>query len=106
MVQEVPPEGGISFDPNEELPQIRENFSELIKRAIITWTIRWVIGFAIIWAVTAMTGRFDWLWVAGIVVAGVSLMFTLATHVIIQRKFASITAKAAELETELGDDRG
>ena len=90
MVQEMPPEGGMQIDPDEELPAMQRSFAGLIKRSLILWAIRWTLGFLIIWAVTAWSGRFEWLWTAGLIVAAISLVTTLGAHFFMQRRFASV----------------
>ena len=103
MVQEVPPEGGMQIDPDEELPAMQRGFADLIKRSLILWAIRWTLGFLIIWAVTAWSGRFEWLWTAGLIVAAISLVTTLGAHFFMQRKFASVEQSRQRLEAELAD---
>lgn len=60
-------------DARDELREVETSLSYHIFRALIGWAIRWTIGFGLIWAITAWTGRFDWLWTAGIIVALISL---------------------------------
>lgn len=97
MVQENPPEPLI-IDPDDELGQVQKGASNMVARALILWAVRWTIGFGLIWAITSWTGRFDWLWVAGLIVAGLSLATTLYWQVALARQASRTKAKLQELE--------
>ena len=90
MVQETPLDDGMRLSPEERLPSMQRNFSALMARVLYRWCLRWAVGFALIWAVTNVTGRFDWLWPLGIVVAAITLTFTFGAQIMIRRKFHAV----------------
>ncbi len=77
-------------------------FSET-RRGLIVWTMRWTIGFTIIWATTAWTGRFDWLWWAGAAVAATSLAWTAWLRLVVARKITRLNHKLDELDDILAE---
>lgn len=91
-------------DPMQEMQEARDQVADVdtqvsyhVFRALVTWTIRWTIGFGLIWAVTALTGRFDWLWTAGLIVAALSLVLTLVFRVLMVRKVRETQMKLDKL---------
>lgn len=73
------------------------------RRALIIWALRWTIGFAIIWAVTAWTERFDWLWWVGAVVAGTSFAWTVWLRLLVGRRVTRLNHKLDELDDILAE---
>ena len=80
------------------------SFSTLVKRAVFLWVIRWTIAFAAIWGVTSWTGRYEFLWTLGLIIATASLAGTLLAQWILARKFARTREKMDRLETVLRED--
>lgn len=72
-------------------------------RALVLWAVRWTIGFAIIWAITAWTGAYSWLWTAGFIVAVLSLVVILAMRILFQNRLRSTHAKTDELNKTLDE---
>ena len=89
-------------DPMQEFQEARDQVVDVetdasgqVRRALFLWAFRWAIGFGLIWAVTAWTGRFGWLWTAGLILAALSLILTLAFRILILRK-----AQAAQMKLD------
>ena len=93
----------ITGSARADVDAIGANVSALVTRAVIMWAIRWTIGFALIWAITAWTGRFGWLWTAGIVVAGLSLAITVAFQIFFARKLRETHAQLDRMNQALDD---
>lgn len=45
-----------------------------VRKQVIIWCVRWTLGFALIWWVTAKWPSIAWLWYVGIATALVSLI--------------------------------
>lgn len=78
--------------------EIGLDYERMIARRLLLWVIRWIIGFALIWAVTAWTGRFGWLWLAGFIVAILSLMVTLGAQAFVSRRLGKADHRFAETQ--------
>lgn len=89
---------------SDELDRIEGDFNTLARRAAIMWAIRWAIGFLMIWAITAWTGKYDWLWTFGYIVAALSLGFTILAQWLISRKVARTREKMAKLQDALDEE--
>lgn len=89
-----------------ELDRLQTRTSELVTHALVLWVIRWTLGCALIWAITSWTGRFDWLWTAGIVVAFISLVVTISFKVFFVRKIGETVARLQTLDTAIDKARG
>lgn len=64
---------------------------------LFSWSIRWAIGFWLVWAITSSTGRYDWLWDAAIAVAAISLFLKVYLQIVIDHKVRRTKAKLALL---------
>lgn len=87
-----------------EADALAERFDQDVRRALILWVIRWIVGFALIWFVTAVSGGLGWLWWVGIIAAIASLVATLAIKRTMSRRFDSLNESFDELERALRDD--
>lgn len=87
-----------------EADKLAERFDQDVRRALILWLIRWIVGFLLIWFVTAVSGGLGWLWWVGIIAAVASLIATLAIKRTMSRRFDSLNESFDELERVLRDD--
>ena len=71
----------LEADYKAQIDEIDRGLTYHLARALIGWAIRWTIGFGLIWAITAWTGRYEWLWTVGIVVAGAFLILVLGFRI-------------------------
>ncbi len=98
MVQDdLPPQ--LLDDMADDLDVVKRNFSRNIQETFLKWAIRWMIGFGLIWAVTAATGRFSWLWSLGIIVALASLAFNVGANFLLRQRLR----QARDTRDKLGD---
>lgn len=81
-------DGNIVEESAAELSELRAETRRYVKRRIVTWAARWLIGFAIIGAVTWVYDGLGWLWWAGVALAGTSLVMMLVMHWLMARKLA------------------
>ena len=84
-------------EARDEIHAVEDTLSYHIFRAVVGWTVRWIIGFGLIWAITAWTGQFDWLWTAGVIVALISLATILAFRIWFYRKTRQTEMKLDQL---------
>ena len=89
---------------SDDLDRIEGDFNTLARRAAVMWAIRWTIGFLMIWAITAWSGQYDWLWTFGYIVATVSLGFTILAQWLMARKVGQTREKMAKLQDLLDDE--
>ena len=86
------------MDPQIELHAISANVTQAVRRRLILWAIRWLIGFGAIAILTHFWSASSWLWWVGGAVAALSLGATLIMHFIMQRKIAAVRTKIDEAE--------
>jgi len=84
-VRKVWPEMGKSAD-RSELDEMRKTLAGSVRRRLILWAVRWVLGFAAIAAVVHFYPTHSWLFWAGAVVAALSLIVTLSIHAFAKRR--------------------
>lgn len=101
-------------DPNleneylEDEPDIQQQLEELaavsqgfLKREVTFWAVRWVIGFAIIAAIVHYYPDWSWLWLAGALVATITLSTLILANHFLKRKVAQTHDKISQAKTEL-----
>lgn len=99
-------DGNIARESAAELNLLRQDANRFVGRRIVMWAVRWVIGFAVIGAVTYFNEGFDWLWWAGLGLAGTSLVLMLVMHWLMARKLAGVQGDLDRLDAiikEAGD---
>jgi len=88
--------------PRDELDGISGDFSKFTRQRLIIWGIRWIIGFAIIWAIVSFQPQWSWLWWVGGAVALASLALLLSGQWLVNRQIkktdATIRRASAEIE--------
>lgn len=84
-----------------ELSEAVEGYRSSLGKRVLFWCIRWLIGFGIIAVVVANKPEWSWLWWVGVGVAGMSLLVLLVSHVVLQRKIASVKSTVDEVHTAL-----
>lgn len=85
----------------DELDLIGGDFSKFTRQRLIMWGIRWIIGFAIIWAVVSFQPNWSWLWWVGGAVALVSLALLLSGQWLVTRKIKKADATIKRLSAEV-----
>jgi membrane protein YdbS with pleckstrin-like domain len=83
--QMEPSEMGKSAE-RSELDEMREALAGSVRRRLILWAVRWVLGFAAIAALVHFYPTFTWLFWAGAAVAALSLVVTLSIHGFAKRR--------------------
>ncbi|MYM64887.1 hypothetical protein [Pseudomaricurvus sp. HS19] len=78
----------------EELSDIKEEHKGFLRRRIILWVVRWIIGFAIVAVVVRHYPNLFWLWY----VAGAIFLVTPITALLAQR---FVAGKLGELEKNI-----
>lgn len=81
-----------------ELEALTTEFFPSLKRAIVLWLLRWIIGFGVIAFVVTLWPSFAWLWWAGAAVAGLSLFSMLFMRAVLRRKTATVHQRLGELD--------
>jgi hypothetical protein len=84
-VRKVWPEMGKSAD-RSELDEMREALAGSVRRRLILWAVRWVLGFAAIAIVVHFYPTLTWLFWAGAAVAALSLVVTLSIHAFAKKR--------------------
>jgi len=87
-----------------EADKLAARFDEDVRRAFILWVVRWILGFALIWFITGVSGGLNWLWGLGVVVAIASLVLTMALKRRMSRRLDSLSEAFDVLEGTLKDD--
>lgn len=91
------------LDYREELAEIQRELHEdesdariLVRRQLIFWVVRWIIGFALIGVVFYLTPGSGWLWWVAAALAALTLAYILGVAVLTrrrhERKQARVTA--------------
>ena len=78
-------------------------WSAFLRRRLLLWALRWLIGFSGIFLVTHFYPGLAWLWWAGAGLALLSLCWLFAAQRLLARKFARAEAAGDELEAALHD---
>lgn len=86
-----------------ELEAHAAGFAPSLKRGLIMWAIRWLIGFGLIALAVKIWPSITWLWWVGAAVAGVSLLSMLVMQWVLQRKAISIRKQLGELDRIVED---
>lgn len=89
-----------------EADALAVSFDRDVKRALILWVIRWVIGFLLIWFITGVSGGLSWLWWVGVIGAIGSLVATMALKRRMSRKLDRLNEAFDDLERTLRRDDG
>ncbi len=87
-----------------ELEEIELQSSTFLKKRLLFWAIRWIIGFSIIGAITYKFPQHYWLWWAGLTLAGLSLGFLVLGGYFLNRKISSVQSKIENLEKLIDED--
>lgn len=96
----------IARESAAELNQLRQETKRFVGKRIVMWAVRWAIGFAVIGAVTYFYEGLDWLWWAGLGLAGTSLVLMFTMHWVMSRKLAGVQGDLDRLDAmikESGD---
>lgn len=83
-----------------ELGNLEHSWKNLVAYKLRMWAIRWVIGFALIGAITYFYPGLWWLWWAGLGVALVSLAVILAIALSARRRFTATRKSLIEIEAD------
>ena len=75
---------------DQSLDQIERETSAFMGRLVRRWAIRWVIGFAIIFALTRWVDWLDWLWWIAAPVAALSLLVPLLFRRFLMKRLARV----------------
>lgn len=86
-----------------ELSALRAHTHMYVAKRLVTWAVRWIIGFAIIGAVTYFYDGLAWLWWAGIGLAGTSLVLMFVMHWLMSNKLASVEGELNKLDEMIRD---
>lgn len=87
-----------------DMDALEHRFADVVRGRIVMWAIRWTIGFGIVWAVTSWTGQYYWLWIAGAVVAVISLAINVGFLWFMNQQFSQTADRVTDLENALPDD--
>lgn len=87
-----------------EADALAVSFDRDVKRALILWVVRWIIGFLLIWFITGVSGGLRWLWWVGIIAAIGSLVATMALKRRMSRKLDRLNGAFDDLERTLTED--
>jgi len=98
--EELDIEEEFSFS-REPLDFARQDLDTSLKKRLIMWAIRWIIGFVIIWLITAYYPQASWLWLVGIVTASAFLVFVLAGSWMLKRRFEMAETRISRAEQEI-----
>lgn len=69
-----------------ELSHLRKSAEASIKRALIFWTLRWLIGFSVIAIITYYMPSARWLWYLGAGACLVSLIFLVTMRLLFSKQ--------------------
>ena len=86
-----------------EADALSASFDRDVKRALILWIVRWVIGFLLIWFITGVSGGLGWLWWVGIGFAMLIPVTAMASQWFVSRKLRQAESALAELEEAIGE---
>ena len=81
-----------------ELAAMSAGLSQSLKRRLVLWTVRWLIGFAIVAAVVHFWPSASWLWWASAAIAALSLVSLVTMHFVVQRRLGAVQVRAAEVD--------
>lgn len=96
-VRKVWPEMGKSAH-RTKLDEMREAMAGSVKRRLVLWAVRWVLGFAALAVVVHFYPKLTWLLWAGAVVAALSLVLTLSIHAFAKRRLDLGERRLDEIE--------
>lgn len=89
-----------NVDYQQELSEIRRQINieekdaqDLLRKQLINWTVRWIIGFILVGVVFYLTPNSGWLWWVAVIVAALSLLSILTLAVLTRRKLDATRAK-------------
>ena len=95
--------GGRFEPPYEELETLRDETSSFIGRRILFWSVRWTIGFIIIWAIVSFYPDLSWLWWVGICVAALSLALLLIGEWWLKHTIGKTRSRVRDLEAAIAE---
>lgn len=88
----------------EELFQIQESSNKFIKKRLILWVIRWVIGFSIIGVVVHYNENLAWLWWVGIGFALITPILSFFTQKYVNKKLMETHEKIQHLDDAINKE--
>lgn len=87
--------------PAGEIDGLRSQTRSFVKQRLILWTVRWAIGFGLIWLSVSIWPQLSWLWWVGVSVALASLAILLGSKWLIARRFDQTTDRIRQAEAEI-----
>lgn len=84
----------------QEIDAAAATLMKSIKRRLVLWAIRWVIGFGLIALAVRFWPNLGWLWWVGAAVASLSLVVMVAMHFFVQRRMAEVKARLEAAEAQ------
>lgn len=85
---------------SRELDDIRNTIASTLRRGLVLWAVRWSIGFALVGLVVWLYPDLDWLWIAALIVALLSLSIMVFTGVLFRRRLGQADAAQQALVPE------
>lgn len=77
-----------SCDQREKLTDIKQEQRQFFKQRLLALGIRWTIGFVIIAFLVAYYPDLEWLWLAGVIIASLSLCVILGLQYFLEKKLS------------------
>lgn len=90
-----------SCNQMDQLDLMRDQSRKFFKQRLLFWTVRWTIGFFIIWVILQFYPDLTWLWWAGLIIALLSLAVILGSFMFLEKKMKSTADAAKDLKDEL-----
>jgi hypothetical protein len=85
----------------EELDALEESNKGFVKKRMIFWFIRWVIGFSIIGVVVHYKPSLSWLWWGGLAICLVTPLMVISSTLFLKKKSISIKDKVQDIQKEI-----
>jgi hypothetical protein len=88
-----------------ELSELAGSLAGSIRRRLILWVVRWVLGFTAIAVAVQWRQSLSWLWWVGAIVAFISLVMLITLHAVSRRRVEFAQQRLAEHEDSFGHPR-
>jgi hypothetical protein len=79
-----------------ELSEFADSLAASIRRRLLLWVARWVLGFGAIALAVRWRPTLSWLWWTGAIVAFISLLTLITLHVVSRRRIELAQQHLAE----------
>ena len=93
-----------SCNQMDQLDLIRAQTRAFLKQRLLFWGLRWTIGFIGIWIILQFYPDLTWLWLAGGIVAFLSLVAILVVFFFLEKKMKSSSEKQKNLRDEVNKE--